>query len=309
MGKLKMNTAETMNETFERFMLSKQASGITDKALKSYRQQFQCLGKYMDGFNGAVEDFTEKDLAAAIERMKKRGLAERTIKSYIGVVKTFFGWCNEDGINTIFVKAYKAPETIKQTYTDGELASLLKKPNVKKCAFSEYRNWVIVNFLMNSGCRAATIRNIQIRDVDMDNRLVQYRHTKNKKAQIIPLCEAMKYILLEYMKIRGGSPEDYLFPNDRGEQMSEGTLANAIRKYNRKRGVLNGSIHSFRHTFARKYLLDCGGNAFTLQKLLGHSTLDMTRHYCAIFNTDITKNYDEFSPLTQLTKGQRISMK
>ena len=36
---------------------------------------------------------------------------------------------------------------------------------------------------------------------------------------------------------------------------------------------------SFRHTFARKYLLDCGGNAFTLGKLLGDSAPDITKHY------------------------------
>ena len=51
-------------------------------------------------------------------------------------------------------------------------------------------------------------------------------------------------------------------------------------------------FHELRHTFTKKYLLDCGGNAFTLQRLLGHSTLDMTKHYCAIFDADITRDFD-----------------
>lgn len=63
------------------------------------------------------------------------------------------------------------------------------------------------------------------------------------------------------------------------------------------------SIHLFRHTFARKYLIDCGGDAFTLQKLLGHSALAMTKHYCAIYDADLTKNYDNFSPLAQMKAG------
>ena len=49
--------------------------------------------------------------------------------------------------------------------------------------------------------------------------------------------------------------------------------------------------------------MDCGGDAFTLQKLLGHSTLDMTKHYCAIFDADIAKNYDAVSPLAQMKAG------
>ncbi len=63
------------------------------------------------------------------------------------------------------------------------------------------------------------------------------------------------------------------------------------------------SLHKFRHTFARKYLIDCGGNAFTLQKLLGHSTLEMTKHYCAIFNADILKGFDNISPLEQMNSS------
>ena len=44
-----------------------------------------------------------------------------------------------------------------------------------------------------------------------------------------------------------------------------------------------------------------------LQKLLGHSTLAMTKHYCAIYDTDLTDSYDNLSPLAQLTKEkQRI---
>jgi integrase/recombinase XerD len=159
-----------------------------------------------------------------------------------------------------------------------------------------------VNFLINSGCRAGTIRNIQNRDVSLPDKRVIYRHTKTGKLQSVPLCSQMAKILSEYMGIRGGAPEDYLFCTVYGEMMSENALSCAIKKYNHRRGVSRTSIHLFRHTFARKFLVDCGGDALILQKLLGHSTLAMTKHYCAIYDTDISDSFDSFSPLAQLTK-------
>ena len=139
-------------------------------------------------------------------------------------------------------------------------------------------------------------------NVSLSDKRVIYRHTKTGKLQSVPLCSQMAKILSEYMGIRGGAPEDYLFCTVYGEMMSENALSCAIKKYNHKRGVSRTSIHLFRHTFARKFLVDCGGDALILQKLLGHSTLAMTKHYCAIYDTDISDNFDSFSPLAQLTK-------
>ena len=137
-----------------------------------------------------------------------------------------------------------------------------------------------------------------------------YRHTKNKKSQVIPLCSSMVIILKEYLYYREGAANDYLFCKEDGDQMSDDALKSAIRRYNKRRGVHKSSIHLFRHTYAKKYLLDCDGNAFSLQRLLGHSTLEMTRHYCNIYNVDLVKNYDDFSPLQKLnSKEKKISLK
>ena len=195
----------------------------------------------------------------------------------------------------------KDKETVKEAYTDEELTMLLKKPG-KNCDFTEYRNWVIVNFLMNSGCRAATIRNIQNRDVDMEARQVILRHNKNGKIQVIPLCSVMINILRDYMAVRKGAPEEYLFCNQYGDMLSQNALRLAVARYNQSRGVQKTSTHLFQHTFARKYLVDCGGDAFMLQRLLGHSTLKMTKHYCTIYDADLANNFDRVSPLAQMNQ-------
>ncbi len=302
--KITMNWGDSAAECFDRFLLTKRANGAKDKTIDSYSQHFHAISRHLN-IHKNMEDMCSDDLQNMILSMRESGLAPNSIKSYTITLKAFLSWCNTEGITDLNMKKYKGEETIKETYTDAELNLLLEKPNVKQCSFSEYRSWVIVNLLVNSGCRAATIRNIENRDVDLDNSIIYARHTKNRKALVIPLCSRMTEILRQYRKIRQGEDEDYLFCNDRGEQLTENALRCSIAKFNRRRGVSKTSIHLFRHTFARKYLVDCGGDAFTLQKLLGHSTLDMTKHYCTLFDADIVKNYDNFSPLAQLTPGSK----
>ena len=305
---IRMKSKETAICAFDRFLLTKRADGIKTKTIATYSQHFHAISKHLDT-DQEITEITSTDLKLMIVSMQNSGLSPNSIKSYSITLKAFLSWCNTEGITDLNMKKYKGEDTIKETYTDEELKVLLQKPNMRKCTFAEYRSWVIVNFLINSGSRAATIRNIQNRDVDLQNNIIYARHTKNGKPLAIPLCSQMVAILIEYMKIRGGSDEEYLFPNDSGEQMSESGFRCSIVKYNRSRGVQKTSIHLFRHTFAKKYLVDCGGNALMLQKLLGHSTLDMTKHYCAIFDTDIAKDYDEFSPLTKITaKSEKIKM-
>ena len=308
MAKIKLVVSATIEETFSDFIISKKTKGLAEKTLQSYQSQFQAVARHMD-VKMDIAMLQKADLDAMIISMRDASLSPNSINSYTRTLKSFFSWCNEQGITRLNIPLYKAEETVKETYSDAELAALLKKPDIRKATFAEYRDWVIINFLLNCGSRAATVRAIQIRDVDLDGGMVFYRHTKNRKAQVIPLCSAMVAILREYLRHRGGEAADYLFCTETGSQLAENGLRQSIARYNTRRGVQKTSIHLFRHTFARKYLIDCGGDAFTLQKLLGHSTLAMTKHYCAIFDADLTKNYDNFSPLAQLkSNSTRIKM-
>ena len=289
-----------IEEIFPRFVNAQMAKGVSDKTVLTYNRHFRSLGYHLD-MTMTFDELTKEALDSMLVSLRKSGVSPNTISSYARVFRTFLKWCRAEGYTDLSLPNIQDKETVKGSYTDEELIALLRKP-AKDCDFCEYRNWVIVNFLSNSGCRAGTIRNIQNGDVSLSDKRVIYRHTKTGKLQSVPLCSQMAKILSEYMSIRGGAPEDYLFCTVYGEMMSENALSCAIKKYNHRRGVSRTSIHLFRHTFARKFLVDCGGDALILQKLLGHSTLAMTKHYCAIYDTDISDNFDSFSPLAQLTK-------
>lgn len=298
--RLTMNSrkGKPFSEVFGEFITSQTAKGVCEITLRNYRQVLHNISRFFD-VETPMDALSKSDIEAMVVKMRSADLAHNTIATYVRIVKTFLNWCRSENIVNITVPNIKEKETVKETYSDEELDLLLRRP-AADCQFCEYRNWVIVNFLLNSGCRAATVRNIQNRDVRLADSQVIFRHTKNGKIQVIPLCSRMVNVLRGYMAVRGGAEEDYLFCNEFGEMLTENALRLAIAKYNQRRGVQKTSIHLFRHTFARKYLVDCGGDAFTLQKLLGHSTLAMTKRYCAIFDADIAKNYDRVSPLAQM---------
>ena len=303
MAKIQMKKpaeAITIENAFKEFAISQAAKGIKDKTLQTYHTHFHAVAKHLD-VNLTFAELTKGHLDRMIVSMRAAGLAQNSISSYVRVMKTFLHWCNDECYTSLTLPNFKQQETVKEVYTDNELEMLLKRP-AADCQFCEYRNWVIVNFLLNCGCRAATIRNIKISDVSLLEKQVIFRHTKNGKVQVLPLCSRMVNVLRSYMGIRGGEATDYLFCDECGEMLTENALRLAIASYNRKRGVKKTSIHLFRHTFARKYLVDCGGDAFMLQKLLGHSTLKMTKHYCSIYDADIARNFDRFSPLALLNQ-------
>ena len=296
-------TTLSMKGAFDEFVVAQTAKGLTEPTIKNYHAHFHSISKHID-IEKSFSDLTQADIDGMIVSMRKSGLATNSISSYVRVFKTFINWSRQQGYTTLTAPNYKQVETVKEPYTDEELLRLLEKPRANG-TFCEYRNWVIINFLLNSGCRAATVRNIQNGDVDLSNSRIVFRHTKTHKVQVVPLCSQMVRILKDYCKTRGGGESDYLFCDEYGGMLSANALRLAIERYNHSRGVKKTSVHLFRHTFARKYLIDCGGDAFMLQKLLGHSTLKMTRHYCNIYDADIANNFDRLSPLENMSRSKQ----
>ncbi|WP_257145359.1 tyrosine-type recombinase/integrase [Bacillus cereus] len=59
------------------------------------------------------------------------------------------------------------------------------------------------------------------------------------------------------------------------------------------------SPHTFRHTFAKYYLLN-NGDVMTLQKFLGHSSIEMVRKYVNMTSKDIVIQHNKHSPINNL---------
>jgi len=177
-----------------------------------------------------------------------------------------------------------------------ELTLLLKKPDIAKCGFAEYRNWVLVNYMLGTGNRAGTIVSLKNEDVDFSSGTIILKKLKGRKQYVIPISRSLTQILQEYITYRKGEPGEPLFCTAYGKEITVDVLEKQIARYNAKRGVEKSSLHMFRHTFAKQWILN-GGDIFRLQKILGHSSLEMVRRYVNMFSDDLRRDFDSFNPL------------
>lgn len=284
----------------EEFIVECKVKNLSQDTINYYNTSFKYFKEYIErtckNFN--IENDINKDIINNyIIDMQDRELKDSTINIRLrGIRSILYYFMENDYIKGFEINLIKEDETIPNLYTDEEMKILLKKPNIKTCTFAEYRTWVIVNFFVATGVRSRTLRYIKIEDLDFSNDLIYLTTTKGRKMLVIPMSNTLKKILMEYLKIRGGEKDEYLFCNLEGNQLTINALTNVIIKYNRKRGINKTGIHLFRHYFAKNYIQN-GGNALKLQKLLGHSTLEQTKRYVDLFGQDLQKDFEDFCPL------------
>ena len=101
---------------------------------------------------------------------------------------------------------------------------------------------------------------------------------------------------MEYVSIRDGEADNFLFCNSYGQRLDENSCKHTINSYNKRRGVCKTSLHLFRHTFAKNWILN-GGDIFRLQKILGHSSIETVREYVNMFSNDLKRDFDSFNPV------------
>ena len=290
----------TIGEVEDLFIRKCRVKNLTDESILSYQVKLRPFKEYY-GDGELIETVTQEDIDDYILWLKdNKKVRDITINSYLRSLRAFLYYAMECRyLQNFKIRLIKAEKKIKQTYTDDELKRLLKKPDMLSCTFSEYKTWVFINYLIGTGNRISTALNVKIGDINFDSNVIDLRHTKNRKQQIIPLSNTLAEVLKEYLIIRGGFNEEYLFCNDYGRKADKRTFQQQVHDYNIKRNVNKTSCHLFRHTFAKNWIM-AGGDMFRLQKILGHSDLTVTKEYVAMFGQDLQMDFEKFNPLDRL---------
>lgn len=136
------------------------------------------------------------------------------------------------------------------------------------------RNRAIILLLLDTGLRLGKLCRLKIEDVNMENGEVlvaPFGSGKKTKPRTVVIGKTTRRAVWLYLAKREDyKPEDPLF------DLESGAIRTILRRAGERAVASDNHPHRFRHSFAIWFLRN-GGDVFTLQRLLGHSTLDMTR--------------------------------
>ena len=189
--RMKVSDDITIEQGFERFLRWCRLKGFSEYTIEFYDESRMNFARFKD-LDAPIGDINRELLEDYILFLQDTDVSSVTIFIYAkGLKRVFNYFMDEELIEPFNIELPKMETPVKAVYTESELRKLLKKPNLKKCRFSEYRNWVIVNYLLGTGQRRNTVTNLKIGDVDLDNRLVRLRVTKSKRETILPLTNSL----------------------------------------------------------------------------------------------------------------------
>lgn len=315
------NSMITFEQAFKEFLFIKSNRNVSEETIKDYNNIIGIFIKFYGKENlcsnitsDTIEEYTDYLKNKYKKKNKSNGkesLTSVTIATYIRHLRSVLYFFMDKGyIQRFKIKLPISEKEVKEVYTDEELKLLLKKPDLKKCTFSEYRNWVMTNYFLSTANRLRTVVNLNIEDLNFSDDEICLRKVKNHKQYTIPMQRELKKILIEYLKYRGGEPKDPLFcsENDDKKRLASSSVKSAISKYNLRRGVIKTGIHIYRNTFAKYWILQ-GGDMIRLQAILGHKDISMVREYVDMYGKDLKRNFDEYNPLSAYSKGEHVSLK
>ncbi|MFA5056368.1 MAG: tyrosine-type recombinase/integrase [Dehalococcoidia bacterium] len=244
---------------------------------------------------------------------QQRGLSGHTVNTYMRSIRAFWSWLVEEEIieqNPFSkLKIPKPPRKIIATFSPHQIDSLLSAMNGSA---EGYRNTVIVLTLLDTGLRINELINLKIGNVCIEEGLVKVLGKGNKE-RLVPIGKQIRKLLWRYIHQYRPEPVlpkiDNLFLTQDGRPLTKNRVGTTMKRY----GVIAGlsgvrcSPHTLRHTFAINFLRN-DGDVFSLQKILGHSSLEMTRRYCELANVDIKKAHATASPVDNLAMERKLAV-
>jgi site-specific recombinase XerD len=246
--------------------------GVSQATIQWYNSSFKA-------FEGALD--SKQAIIERIGTLRKTNSAI-SVNTYLRCINAYFRWRHEEhGADPIHIPRLKEEQNVLATLTPDHVKRLIqfspKGRNLK-------RAHTLTLLLLDTGLRSAEALGLTWDRVDLDN-LVLKVLGKGGKHRVVPISLECRKVLYRWRQQQHDS--DLVFPTRSGIVSSQRNVGRDVRLLGQRVGItgVRFSPHTFRHTFAVSYLR-AGGNVLYLQRILGHSSLDMTNRYTRSLGID-----------------------
>jgi site-specific recombinase XerD len=151
--------------------------------------------------------------------------------------------------------------------------------------FAGERDRAILYVLLDTGVRRQELADLTLEDLNSNSGAILIRSGKGGKSRIVYLGTTSRRAVSHYLKLRHSYTQKLWVSAD-GTPLKNDAIHSLVRRRAKDAGIDPPGLHSFRRAFAINYLRN-GGDVLTLQRLLGHSTLDIINRYVKFATTDI----------------------
>ena len=303
-----MNTMISFTQAIEGYLLAANARHLSPNTLLDYTNTYRKFIKFLNS-DPPMDEISVETIEIFLANQT---VSKKTILNYHTGLSALWTWAvDADIVNENIVQKVERPKPEKKSiipYSEFDVKKLLSvikhskpytRPGKRESQHSvihQERNRAIILLLLDTGIRASELCNLKINQVDLHNRRLTVMG-KGSKERTLPFSARTGQGLWRYLTQRkDDSAGDSLFVTRDRRPMNRDQLLKALRTLGRRAGISGVNVHRFRHTFAVNYLRN-GGDPWSLQMMLGHSTMEMVKTYLALAQADLEKNHKLASPV------------
>jgi site-specific recombinase XerD len=263
-----------METLFERFVTERPyLKNVTPTTVCWYWDSWRALGAPVLKNPASLPD--KAAWAVQIASLRGRGVSAISINTYARAINAFLKWACDEGhlSEQTSIPRLKVEQKVIPTLRPAQ-ARLIA--GWKPRSFGGERLHALLCLLLDTGLRIEEALTLRREQIDLDNLLVTVCG-KGQKQRIVPISLEVRRVLYRWI-LRHQFV--MVFPTHHGTRLSQRNCLRDFKHLAQKVGIVGTrtSFHVLRHTFAVNYLR-AGGNVFYLQRILGHSTLEMTNRY------------------------------
>jgi integrase/recombinase XerD len=251
------------------------------------------------------DEFQQKhhDLRELYQFLNKRKLSSRSQARVLSSIRTYYRFLQSKGQKIPDLTQLRPPRvsvSVPQVLSYEDFQKLFFScvvEDVHKTA----RNQITLLLLFGLGCRVSELIQLDLQDFYESEGWLKVKGKGNKE-RMIPLTQQLQTELKIYLEqvrphlCKENSPS--ILVNDRGHRPSRVDIWRWLDAWSKRAGFENTiNPHKFRHGCATA-LLDAGADLRSIQKLLGHSSIQTTQIYTTVSTTKMRETIDEHHPLS-----------